>query len=259
MKSAVIPLTGFKATAAAICFLFALHAGAATFSLNPSIDAFITTGPIGNLSVSNYGGAGALSVAAPGLAKGEFQSLLQFDLSGAKSSFDTTFGAGQWSLQSITLQLSATPPNNAIFNSSAAGQFSITWLVNNSWTEGTGTPAAPGSTGITFSTLPSIRSVGDQNLGTFSFDGGTSGAANYSLTLASGFAADAQGGGVISLDLAAADTGVSALFSSRSVTTSSLRPLLTLTASVPEPGAIPLALLGLSLLLAPGRFQRAGR
>src|SRR5258708_6950854 len=82
----------------------ALPGWAATFTLNPSADAFVTTGPSGNLSGNNYGGAGALSVAAPGLAQGEFQSLLQFSLAGAKSSFDSQFGAGQWSLQSLTLQ-----------------------------------------------------------------------------------------------------------------------------------------------------------
>src|SRR5689334_8158093 len=108
---------------AAVFLLAALPLHAATFTLNPSADAFVTTGPTANLSGNNYGGAGALSVAAPGLANGEFQSVLRFDLSGAKSSFDTQFGAGQWSIQSISLALTATAPNNAIFNASAAGQF----------------------------------------------------------------------------------------------------------------------------------------
>src|SRR5882724_3078740 len=98
---------------------------AGSFGVNPSADAFVTTGPTGNLNGNNYGGAGALSVAAPGLSQGEFQSVLQFNLSGAKSSFDGQFGVGQWSIQSVTLQLTATSPNNAIFNASAAGQFGI--------------------------------------------------------------------------------------------------------------------------------------
>jgi len=137
------------------------------------MDAFVTTGPSGNLSGNNYGGAGALSVAAPGLSKGEFQSVLQFDLSGAVTSFNTQFGAGQWNIQSITLSLTATSPNNAIFNSSAAGQFGISWMQNDSWTEGTGTPAAPTTTGITYSSLPSYTGAGDESLGTFSFNGDT--------------------------------------------------------------------------------------
>src|SRR5262245_12507685 len=101
---------------------------AATFSLNPGADAFVTSGTSGNLSNNNYGGAGALSVAAPGLAQGEFQSVLQFNLSGAKSSFDSQFGVGQWSIQSVTLQLTAAAPNNPIFNASGAGQLGISWM-----------------------------------------------------------------------------------------------------------------------------------
>jgi hypothetical protein len=105
-----------KAIAAGVLsLLLGLPVYSATFTLNPSMDAFVTTGPSGTLSGNNYGGAGALDVAAPGLAKGEFQSVLQFDLSGARASFDTQFGAGQWNIQSITLSLTATSPNNAIF------------------------------------------------------------------------------------------------------------------------------------------------
>ena len=134
---------------AALVFLLCASQGrSATFSSNPTADAFVTTGPTGNLSNNNYGGGGALSVAAPGLAQGQFQSVLQFGLSGAKSSFDGQFGAGQWSIQTITLQLTAAPPNNPIFNASAAGQFAISFMQNNSWTEGTGTPQAPTTTGI---------------------------------------------------------------------------------------------------------------
>jgi hypothetical protein len=54
--------------AATLALSLAFSAHAATFTLNPSADAFVTTGPTGNLSGNNYGGAGALSVAALGLA-----------------------------------------------------------------------------------------------------------------------------------------------------------------------------------------------
>jgi hypothetical protein len=233
---------------ATLALFLALTAHAATFTLNPSADAFITTGPTANLSGNNYGGAGALSVAAPGLANGEFQSVLRFDLSGAKTSFNSQFGAGQWSIQSITLSLTATAPNNAIFNSSAAGQFGVSWMQNDSWTEGTGTPAAPTTTGITFSTLPSFTSAGDEALGTFSFGGGTSGTAAYTLSLTSGFDADATAGNLVSFRLFAADSAVSYLFDSRSFGTTGFRPLLTVVA-VPEPGALSLLATGAALLL----------
>src|SRR5262245_43066598 len=92
-------------------FLLNFWGSAATFTLNPTADAFVTSGPTGNLSTNNYGGAGALSIAAPNLPNGEFQSVLQFGLAGAKSSFDTQFGAGQWSVQSVTLSLTGVGPN----------------------------------------------------------------------------------------------------------------------------------------------------
>ena len=229
--------------AAALGLLLGLPVHAATFTLNPSADAFVTTGPSGNLSGNNYGGAGALSVAASGLAKGEFQSVVQFDLAGARASFDTQFGAGQWSIQSVTLQLTATSPNNGIFNSSAAGQFGISWMQNDSWTEGSGNPNTPTTSGITFSSLLSFTSAGDEGLGTFGFAGGTSGTAPYSLGLTSGFLADAAAGDPVSFRLFAADSAVSYLADSRNFGTGSARPLLSIVA-VPEPGALSAAAVG---------------
>ena len=233
--------TMFLRTILATCLLFlsSLSSKAiltASTNLNPIADAFVTTGPGGSLSLSNYGGAGALSVAAPGLSKGEFQSVLQFGLAGAKGSFDSLFGAGQWSIQSVTLQLTATPPNNNIFNASAPGQFTLSWMQNDSWTEGTGTPQTPSSTGITFSTLSNFVSAADETLGTFSFNGATNGNASYSLNLTPDFSADILSGGTLSLRMFAADSTVSYLSDSRSFPTTSFRPLLTITV-VPEPGA----------------------
>lgn len=240
---------------AAALSLLSLRLFAATFTLNPTADAFVTTGPTGNLTLNNYGGAGALSIAAPGLSGGEFQSVLQFNLSAARASFDAQFGAGQWSIQSITLSLTATAPNNPIFNASAAGLFGISWMQNDSWIEGTGTPAAPTSTGITFASLAGFLSAGDESLGTFSFVGGTSGSAAYSLGLTSGFSADALAGNVVSFRLFAADSTVSYLSDSRSFGTASARPLLSIVA-VPEPGALCLLATGLTFLALTGASRR---
>jgi len=221
-----------------------LQASSATFTLNPAIDALVTTGSAGNLSGNNYGGAGALSVAAPNLAQGEFQSVLQFGLAGAKSSFDAQFGAGQWTIQSVTLQLTAIPPNNGIFNAAAAGQFAISFMQNDGWTEGSGTPAAPTTIGITFSTLSNFVGVADENLGTFGYNGVTSGNSTYSLGLTPAFTTDLLAGSAVSLRMFAVDTAVSYLSDSRSFGTGSARPLLTITA-VPEPASVALLLLGL--------------
>ncbi|SPE59053.1 conserved exported hypothetical protein [Verrucomicrobia bacterium] len=236
-----------KIGALLLCFLYARPGWAATFTLNPQADAFVTTGPSGNLSHNNYGGAGALCVAAPGLAQGEFQSVVQFGLSGAKSSFDTQFGNGDWTLQSVSLQLTATPPNNGIFNATAAGAFSVSLMQNNGWSEGTGTPMSPTTTGITFSTLSNFVGVGDSSLGRFSFSGATNGAASYTLNPNRPLSAEILAGGTASLRMFADDTSVSYLFDSRSFNNASARPLLTITA-VPEPGGLALGALALCCL-----------
>ena len=232
----------------AITAFCALPGRAASVSTNPIADSFVTPGSDGSLSNNNYGAAGLLSVAASGKPQGEFQSVLQFDLSAAKTSFDAQFGAGLWSIESVTLQLTAAPLNNAIFNATSAGQFRISWMQNDSWTEGTGTPTVPTTTGITWNTLPNFLGPNDEDVGTFSFNGATSGSTTYTLTLTSGFTADMLAGGVISLRTLAADSDVSYLFNSRNFNTASSRPLFTVTA-VPEPSSCMLALAGLSLLI----------
>jgi hypothetical protein len=236
--------------------LAGLQALAASFTLNPTMDAFVTPGASGSLAHSNYGGAGALGISAPGLPQGEFQSILQFDLSGAKSFFDRVYGVGQWSLQSVNLQLTATTPNNAMFNANSAGQFAISLMQNNGWTEGTGNPSAPGSSGITFDTLSNFVSVADVSLGTFGFGGGNSGNSIFSLNLASDLSDDAVSGAFLNLRMYAADSAISYLTDSRSFGTAGFRPLLTLT--VPEPGGFTLTLMGIGLL-ACRRFVRRNR
>lgn len=246
-------------TVSAFLEFTALSVPATVFTANPVADAFVTTGPSNNLSSNNYGGGGALALSAAGLANGEFQTVLQFDTSGAKSTFDGLYGAGLWSVQSVTLQLSAGPVNNTIFNANSAGSFGVSWMQNNSWTEGSGTPSTPAATGITYNTLQStfINPTADQALGTFSYNGASSGTFVYTLGTPSGFAGDILAGSLVSLRLAAADTAVSFFFNSRSFGTVANRPLLTINAvAVPEPAAAALLTLGISLFAArkwPGR------
>jgi hypothetical protein len=241
--------------AAALAVCLALPAAAATFTANPAADAFVTTGSTAtNLSGNNYGAAGALSVAAPGLPEGEFQSVMMFNLSGLPNAFNTQYGAGQWSIQSVTLQLTATKPNNGIFNASAAGMFAISWMQNTSWTEGTGTPMAPTSNGITFNTLSNYVGSGDESLGTFSYNGSTSATLTYTLNLPSGFSAAVAAGDTIGLRFYAADTAVSFLFDSENNGGSGTHPLLTV--AVPEPDALCLGLAATAPLAALKRRAR---
>ena len=257
MKISFVPV--FSASA----FLtLAASAPAATFALNPTADAFVSSAN----PTSNYGGAGALGVSAAALSAGEFDSLLQFNLAAAKASFDTAFGAGQWTINSITLQLTATAPNTAIFNGfgsgaggtniNFAGQFSAKWMQNDSWTEGNGTPGGASTTGgIVFSGLPSFLSGADEALGNFAFGGATNGNTTISLGLTPSFVADATAGNALSLLLLPADNGVGMLVNSRSTGTTANRPLLTLSA-IPEPGSTTL-IAGAALALLARRRRDA--
>ena len=238
---------------AVFCVMFCAR-GVASFSTAAFSDAFVATGPTGNLSANNYGGGGALALAAGSLPLGEFQSVLQFHLSGAHSSFDSQFGTGLWTVQSVTLQLTASPHNNAIYNDITAGQFNISLMQNNSWAEGTGTAGIPTTDGISFNSLQStyINNATDQALGTFSFGGGSSGANSYTLGLTSSLLAHLLAGDDLSLRLDAADSDVSYLFSSRANGSSANRPTLTVSA-IPEPGTLALCVMGLATLLFPLR------
>lgn len=232
--------------------------GQTTFSTNDIADAFVTPGANGSLASSNFGAAGALAVAAPNLPQGEFQTVLKFNLSGITSSLNALYGLDAWTVQSVTLQLTASSHGNSIFNPVAAGSFNLSLMQNNSWVEGTGTGGVPSANGITYNTLQStyINNAADQALGTFIFAGGTSGTADYTLNLTSGLLSDLENGGELSLRLYAADDQVSYLFSSREtgVTTS---PTLEITA-VPEPQGAALCAVGLGALLL-RRFEKNKR
>lgn len=229
--------------------LTAQRVSAASVTMIPTADAFVTTGSDGSLSGNNYGAAGNLALSAVGKPQGEFQSVLRFDVSAAKAAFDAQYGAGLWSIQSVTLQLTANnPASNPIFNAQGAGQFQLSWMQNDTWVEGTGTPNAPTTDGISFNSLQStFIGPNDEAIGTFSFAGATSGSNTYTLTLSSGFTADLLNGGLVSLRVYSADSNVSYLFNSRSFNQTASRPMLTIDA-VPEPGSTVLALAGLSLL-----------
>jgi hypothetical protein len=122
-------------------------------------------------------------------------------------------------------------------------------MQNNTWVEGTGTAGSPTTDGISFNSLQNsyINSSADQDLGTFNFPGGSSGANTYNLSLSPGLVSDVLNGDEASFRMFAADEVVSYLFSSRSATALNSQPDLIITAVsvVPEPGS--LALVGLAL------------
>jgi hypothetical protein len=209
--------------------------GALTHTVTPVADTFVASAN----PASNFGAAGGLAISALGSANGEFGSVMRFDLAAAHASFDSTFGAGNWQLTAVSLKLTTTLPNNPVFNANAAGQFTIQWMQDDSWIEGTGMPSAPSPTGLTFSALPAHLANGVAPLGTFNFIGGNSGSATYALAMQPNFANDIASGSLVSLHSLAADSAVSYLFNSRNVTNAANRPELSITAdAIPEPSVL---------------------
>jgi hypothetical protein len=241
--------TFFASTILSLTFPIAARAASFTVNLIPSADAFVSS----NSSSLNYGGAGALEVSGSASSDGAFESVLLFADSAAKSSFDAQFGAGNWIVTSISLKLTSATSNSSLFNAQSSGTLAATWMQNNTWTEGTGTPISPTTDGITAATLPSFLGPNDQSLGSFFFNSSTSGSAGlsatYPLIVSPGIMNDFATGGSSSIELAPADANVSYLVNSRSFPTNLFRPALSVTATaVPEPATLALALGGAALL-----------
>jgi hypothetical protein len=219
----------------------------------PSADTFVSSAE----PTYNYGSAGALEVSGAGASGGEFQGLMRFDLSAAKATFDAAYGAGGWKLDSASLKLTTSAPNNPIFSANAAGPIAVSWMQNDAWVEGTGGPTSPTTDGVASNTLPSFLSAADEPAGTINFPGGTSGTNTYALAPSAGFTGDVLSGGSLSLRFSATGS-TSYLFSSRTFNQVANRPVMTLTASpVPEPAA------GMALVAATGmllaRRRRGGQ
>lgn len=238
-------------------------------------DAFLATGAPGNpigtdLTSFNYGGAGTLAIAPASSLKGRFDSIIKFNLTGAASQFNSTYGAGNWLITGFTLSLASNfgvqgaQPNNNIFNTINAGSFGIDWLVADNWTEGTGnpgsnTPGFPNASAVSFNSSATLYSGGSASLGTYIYTPpGNNIYLNYSLPLNASLVADALAGGDLSLYFYAADNQISYLFNARSF--ASNQPRFTITAAaVPEPNSALLAMASMGgwLLLRRGRNTHA--
>jgi hypothetical protein len=264
--------SALKVTAvSAIALLSFVSMAATSYTITaPTADAFLATGspsnPVGaNLTSLNFGGAGTLAVAPASSTKGEFDSILKFNVAGAVSQFNAAYGAGNWSLTGVTLTLGSNfgdqgeQPNNGIFNTINAGSFGIDWLGNDSWVEGTGggngTPGYPDNSMVSYNSISTLFSGGSASLGTYTYTPpGDNIAVNYTLPLNASLLADLAGGGDVSLYFFAADDQVGYLFNSRSY--ASNRPQLTLVAApIPEPGVLSLGGLALGAVFLGRRRQ----
>ena len=217
-----------------------------TYSGTTSADAFLATGSPGNpegadLTGLNFGGAGTLVVAPASSAKGEFQSVLEFNLTNAVGLFDTNFGAGNWTITGISLKLTSNygtggvQPNNAIFPVISGGQFVIEWLSTNGWPEGTGTPNLPTMDGVTYDSLPDLLSGPHEILSTNTYSPpGNNVPVTYTLPLNTNLVAEVAGGGDVTLLFFAADDQIGYLFNSYSYGRGN-EPLILVTANLMQP------------------------
>lgn len=240
--------------------------GSANNPIVISTDAFPNATDEHDLSSSNFGGAGTLAISSASSVKGEFQSVIRFELAAAIESFNTTYGIGGWTLTSVQLKLmtnygtAGVQPNNAIFNVIHSGLFGITWLADDSWEEGStdANPSAPGTYGITFDDIGSLTATGSESLGTYRYDPpGDNVPFYYSLPLSSdNLVTDLMAGENLSLLFSAADDEINFLFNSRRKLGN--EPYLVLTAdAVPEPATDALLLVSATLFLL--KWQRYRR
>ena len=222
--------------------------------------AFVTDGTYQGNGQANYnfGGAGTLALAGANSGNGTLESLLEFNISAAQSTFDAEFGVGNWSITSVTLSLASNfaqqgqAPNNAIFSDINGGGFGLAWIPDNSWTAGTGSPGSDTTSGVTYNTLGPVVS-GSENVGTFTYTppGNTTPATyeTYTLSPTSDLQSEITTGTDLSL-VAYATDGTIYLFNAPKFNNGSNEPILTITA-VPEPaawGSILIGLTGLTLL-----------
>jgi hypothetical protein len=224
------------------CLVSSLRAQT-TYSGMDYADAFLATGSPDNpdgtdLTGLNFGGAGTLVVAPATSIKGEFQSVLKFNLSNAVALFNTNYGVGNWSITAISLALTSNygtagvQPNNSIFPVISGGQFVIEWFSNNNWVEGTGNPNLPTTDGVTYDSLPSLLSGTNAIISTNAYvPPGNNVPVIYPLPLNPNLVANIAAGGDVSLLFYAADDQIGYLFNSYSFGHGN-EPLINVTAMV---------------------------
>jgi len=214
-----------------------------TYTGTDYADAFLATGSSNNpegsdLTGLNFGGAGTLVVAPAASVKGEFQSVLEFNLTNAFGLFNTNFGAGNWTVTGVSLKLAGNygtagvQPNNAIFPVISGGNFVIEWLSTNGWPEGTGTPNLPTMNGVTYDSLPGLLSGPHKILCTNTYSPpGNNVPITYTLPLDTNLVAEISAGGDVTLLFYAADDQIGYLFNSYSYGRGN-EPLINVTATL---------------------------
>ncbi|MDB6023074.1 MAG: hypothetical protein JWQ04_2931 [Pedosphaera sp.] len=223
---------------------------------NNTADAFLATGSAGNpvgtdLTSLNFGGVGTLAIAPASSTKGEFDSIIKFNLAGAVSQFNSTYGVGNWQITGLTLKLASsfgtqgTQPGNNLFNTINAGSFALRWLSYDSWVEGTG----GGNSSVSFNSIATLFSGTHDSLGAFTYTPpGNNVYVSYTLPLDAGLVTDATAGGDVSLYFSPNDNQIGYLFNSRSFA-GNTPEFMVQAGAVPEPSTVALLAMSFSVFL----------
>jgi hypothetical protein len=189
-------------------------------------DAFLCTGSPNydggaNLTGVNFGAAGTLAIAPASSAKGEFQSVIKFNLSNGVAMFNSTYGSNHWSITGVSLELTSNygvagvQPNNPIFNLISGGQFVIEWLADDDWVEGTGTPNLPTMDGVCYNSLPILLAQPREILCTNIYSPpGNNIHVTWPLPLTANLVTNISGGGDVTFHFYAADKQIGYLLNS---------------------------------------------
>jgi len=213
-----------------------------TNAVTTSASAFICTGSRNydggeDLTGLNFGNAGTLAIAPAAAAKGEFESLLQFNLAGALDQFNRTYGSNHWAMSGLALKLTSNygmpgvQPNNPIFNAVSGGRFVIEWLADNDWQPGTGSPNFPTMDGVCYDSMSALLAQPTAILCTNTYaPPGNNIPVVWPLSPNPNILAELKQGGFVTFRLYAADQQIGYLFNS-AIYGRSNQPLILVVAS----------------------------
>ena len=231
---------------------FSLAASPTTVNQVVEADTYVSSGQ----PAVNFGSMGAMMVAVPTVAQPRTEeSLIRFNTASIKSTFDTDYGAGNWTITGITLSLfsnfstAGQQPGNSSFNKIAAGGFEFDWLSNDSWSE----------SAIAWNTLSTVLPGTGNNalasLGSFNWAADGSASQVWTLSLDSNLVNDINTGDKVTIfGQPTAGSTVGYLFN----TLNNSPGVLNVTADVtpvPEPAVLALVACGLAGLITARRWK----
>jgi hypothetical protein len=212
----------------AVCHI--TQAALVILQTTPTADTFVQQ----NTPDENFGTKGALSVAGSaatnmsGEPVGLTDTFLQFNLASEVASLDAEFGAQNWAIRDICLQVvEQTTPGNPRFGQ-GQGRFEIRWIAADGWSEEE----------LTWNTKGNyLNKETDVSVGTFAnlhYGDGYFPIQRFTLSLPEALINDIRAGDDVSFYLTALDPSVGFTFNSRDITGTRPKPYLEIVAVMYE-------------------------